>query len=432
MPTDIARLLQEEGCSVVFVEKPLSSTRHALELSGLPPSQVALCSAIRTRQGQRLAMFPATHCLLPEKLEKAFKTEIQGVVLTPDMPAQWKASETYLVPPLPHVFSMPMLVDSNLQQQDVWYFPSGTEEGWLQVQRKDLEKVWGESFAYADLGRPLAECQPSQHQGEGLNSFGLPHYLTEYLQDQITIQNSLPIVPPIAGRILRLRADPNATIQQLTEVVLQSPDLAAQMLRWANSVYYGKAGQIHRIPDAIYQLGFEVAMNLALSLAIGQKLKLPENGLISLKTYWRFSLYAAVLAEDINHCVRREVRLPVGMGYMIGLLHNVGILVYNHLFPQHFQLLNELLEYNLHIPQRQMERALLGVDHTQLGGWLLNAWSLPEEVINTNFYHHDPFDSYEEESKNYLTLIHTTIALLRSGNYGMVRFMPSKRHKFII
>jgi len=39
------------------------------------------------------------------------------------------------------------------------------------------------------------------------------------------------------------------------------------------------------------------------------------------------------------------------------------------------------------------EEAVMGVNHAQLGAYLLSWWNLPQPIIESTLYHHDPLSS---------------------------------------
>ena len=88
------------------------------------------------------------------------------------------------------------------------------------------------------------------------------------IQALIRANDDLPPLPEITRRLLHFRDDPNASTTALAEIVELDPLLAGQMLRWANSAYYGLRTPTESVRDAIVRvLGFNNALALALALA---------------------------------------------------------------------------------------------------------------------------------------------------------------------
>jgi HD-like signal output (HDOD) protein len=144
-------------------------------------------------------------------------------------------------------------------------------------------------------------------------------------------------------------------------------------------------------------------MNLALGLSIGQSLRIPQEGPFGLDAFWRHSVYAARLVEQLAGLLPKPQRLPRGTAYLAGLLQNLGRLVLGHTFQPEFYILNRFAQANPDMPTRELERHVLGVTHDQIGAWLMEAWGLPRELIVAVRNHHD--EGYWDEHATYSQLV---------------------------
>jgi HD-like signal output (HDOD) protein len=106
------------------------------------------------------------------------------------------------------------------------------------------------------------------------------------LKQRIDETFDLPAMPDIAQDIMKLRVDPSADAAKLAQIVSRDPSLAAQVISWASSPYYGYQGKIDSIETAIARvLGFELVMNLALGISIGKSLKVPKEGPLGIRKF---------------------------------------------------------------------------------------------------------------------------------------------------
>ena len=192
----------------------------------------------------------------------------------------------------------------------------------------------------------------------------------------------LPPLPETAQRIIKLRADPNADISDLTDIVEIDPSLAAQVVSWAASPYYSAPGKIKSVHDAIVRvLGFDMVLNLALGLALGRTLSMKVLTHQHIQEYWRDAVYTAATVEGLVTSITREHRPGFGMAYLSGLLNNFGSLVMAEIFPPYYQLLSRARAANTHLQAAVVEKQTLGVSGNQIGSWLLDNWNMPEEVV---------------------------------------------------
>lgn len=232
------------------------------------------------------------------------------------------------------------------------------------------------------------------------------------VQQRLEDTLGLPGLSQTMRKIVMLRSDPNAGVDELVPVVKLDPSLSAQVMGWAASPYYAAPGRVRSIEDAVIRvLGFDLVINLALGIAMGQVLRLPEDTPRGTVPYWEQAIYTATLSEKLARCIPLDQRPRPGLAYLAGLLHSFGYLVLGHLFPPHFSRLSRNIEANPHLEPSLIEQAVLHVTREQIGGWLLESWKLPAEVSVAVRYQSEP--EFDGEHAEYAHLLHLTSRLLR-------------------
>src|SRR3990170_841790 len=99
------------------------------------------------------------------------------------------------------------------------------------------------------------------------------------LKKTIEQTRDLPAIPALAARLLSLKGDEKADVDDLAGIIALDPGVAAQIIRYATSPFFGYRGQVGSIREAVARvLGYEKAMNVAAGLAIGRKFSLPLDG----------------------------------------------------------------------------------------------------------------------------------------------------------
>lgn len=237
--------------------------------------------------------------------------------------------------------------------------------------------------------------------------------IKQRLEDTLEI----PTLPQTAQRIIQLRADPNAVISDLAEIVESDPSLAAQVVSWAASPYYAIPGKIRSVQDAIVRvLGFDLVGNLALGLALGKTLAMPKDKADGITPYWTQSIFCSTLVEAIVKQVPAELKPGKGLTYLSGLLHNFGYLVLGHIFPPHFSQICRYMEANPSVSHMVIEHHLLQITREQICVWLMDLWNMPEEIGTAIQYQHDP--NYSGPHCAYPNLIFIALRLLRQHGIG--------------
>ncbi|QRV25600.1 HDOD domain-containing protein [Marinomonas foliarum] len=201
------------------------------------------------------------------------------------------------------------------------------------------------------------------------------------LKQRIEETLEIPPLPASSHRIIRLSTDKSAGTDELCDVIALDPSLAAQVISWASSPYYGAPGSIESVEDAIIRvLGYDMVMNLALGLSMGNGFQAPEDGPRHYEDFWLDSVSNAVLMESLVKAMPLQNRPKLGHAYLAGLLHNFGYLGISTILPPHFSILSRYQEANAHLPSELVEMQILHFTKEQLGSWLLRYWSLPDNI----------------------------------------------------
>ncbi len=233
------------------------------------------------------------------------------------------------------------------------------------------------------------------------------------IRDQVQQIDDLPAIPEMAIRILELRDDPDATVEQLVEVIQMDPAMTAQVIRYANSPLYTRSGQVDSLQDAIFRvLGYDTVLYLALGSALAQAFTLPANGPLGLKAFWGNAVFSAALVQKLTTQHASDWGIKPGTAYLCALLHNIGTLVLAMLFESEFFWLNKVLQAKPDYPTTLVENQLLGCSHTELGRILMTSWHMPEVIAIASGEHHNL--AYEGEYAPVVNLIQVTDQLLRS------------------
>jgi HD-like signal output (HDOD) protein len=226
------------------------------------------------------------------------------------------------------------------------------------------------------------------------------------MRQKISQIKALPPLPGIAHRILKLGSDPLADARKLGELIEQDPLLTAQVIRWASSAFYGYRGKITSVQDAITRvLGFDFVFNLALGLASLAPLKSTRNGRIGTIMFWTHSLASTHLMKALSEKIPVANRPESQQIFLAALLHNIGFPLLGDQFPEEFSYLNTLITANPTLTVFNLENFALGVDHTMLGAWLMNTWSMPKPITDIVYHHHNPCYLGDNYQLNLLTFL---------------------------
>lgn len=230
-------------------------------------------------------------------------------------------------------------------------------------------------------------------------------------KERVKELRSLPPMPETASQILSLRAVPDVKVEKIIEVIEQDPVLTAQIVSYANSSFFGQAGSVRTLKDAIFRvLGVAAVMNMALALSVGSTFKIPQAGPIGARAIWKSSINAASLMQRLSMLMPWGQRPNPGTAYLVGLLYGIGLFILGHLFTDEYIKLNNYLEKNTDVDIFEAEKRILGITHIEVGKMVMEMWGMPFELIAVTAYSQDKI--YSNEYEKYIQLLSVVKTLL--------------------
>ena len=398
--------------------------REVLDHPGLNPDSKVQAVLLDDTAGALMVMFAQSQLLDLNRLADLIGRRMTAV-------AQSRLREILdrhglkQLPGLPAITRSSCLYEEQLLQQPLLLISSGEPGLLLEVTREDFLRLLGVANA-GRFGEPLSEITLNLNRpdddSEAITQ-AVKAFTARRIQQRLEATIEIPPLAESVRKIMRLRVDPEVTIDEITSVVETDPALAAQVMSWASSSYYAAPSKIRSVEDAIVRvLGVDLVINLALSLSLGKTLSLPKDNPQSCTPYWQQSIYTAAVIEGLTRSMPRDKRPETGLAYLAGLLHNFGYLLLAHVFPPHFSLICRHLEVNPHVSHSVIEQHLLGISREQMGAWLMRHWGMPDELTAALRFQHDP--DYIDADAEYPNLVCMALGLLRNRGVGHGAYAP--------
>ncbi|MGN8248501.1 HDOD domain-containing protein [Pseudomonas sp. SMV7] len=392
--------------------------REVVEHPQLPAASRVQAVLLDDEIGALLVLFPQSQLLDLNRL-----AELTGRQLTAVSVARLKQMldkhNLKALPGIPALTSSPCQYEKSLLDAERVYIQSGETGLLLEIERAHFKRMLVKASA-SSFGLEVEAISPNldrPHDDTREISQAVQAFTARRIQKRLEETIEIPPLADTAQKIIKLRVDPNASIDDITGVVETDPALAAQVVSWAASPYYGSTHKIRSVEDAIVRvLGFDLVINLALGLALGKTLSLPKDHPQQATPYWQQSIYTAAVIDGLTRAMPRTERPEAGLTYLAGLLHNFGYLLLAHVFPPHFSLICRHLEVNPHLCHTYVEQHLLGISREQIGAWLMKLWDMPEELSAALRFQHDP--AYDGEYSAFPNLVCLTTRLLRARGIG--------------
>ena len=228
----------------------------------------------------------------------------------------------------------------------------------------------------------------------------------EEIEKIITRIFQLQALPDTVQTVTRILSNPLSTADEVGRAIARDPSLSAQVLKLVNSGFYGFSLPITSISHSTVLLGFNVMKSMVLSCSVVNLSGSAISGL------WPHSLACARLCSMIAKTLGFEDSEEFGA---MGLLHDLGkVVIAEYLKPEFQEIATRVQRDNRLIVE--VEREVLGVDHTDVARWLLTRWKLPETSVAPIAMHHRI--QSEHPCARRAAVIHLADILIRAGGYG--------------
>jgi len=226
----------------------------------------------------------------------------------------------------------------------------------------------------ADDGIPaLADVRPSD---------------AEPLASVVQAIEEIATLPAVALRVIQVASDPESSAIDLKTATEADPALCVRVLRCVNSASFGLREQVEDLARAVAYLGFNQIRDLAITATVGDLFgKQVRSGKYERAALWTHLLAVGVASRMIATRTRAEGHANA---FLAGLLHDLGIILFEQRRPATFKRVMESLDGTQ--PLTDAERAVVGWDHTELGEAVTRNWRLPSAVYDVARWHHAPDD----------------------------------------
>lgn len=193
--------------------------------------------------------------------------------------------------------------------------------------------------------------------------------------------------PEIALEVLTIANESECDITSLSNKIKQDPSLMANILKLANSAYFGHMKEINSITDIVVRLGLDTVKMLAITSASVGLLKSPQEAYnLEPGSLWKHSYATAQLATIIGKKANCQTLSSL---YCSALLHDIGKIVLNRHLQMEAMNRGDATEPAPHTSFVEYENSLLHTDHAKTGRALLEKWSLPEIISVPVGLHHN-------------------------------------------
>jgi len=229
------------------------------------------------------------------------------------------------------------------------------------------------------------------------------------LKNIISQIKSFPSMPATGVKMLRMLEDPETGIDEIEAVLRHDPGLTGNVLKLANSAYFGIPSKVSSVRQGILLLGLRKLIQLVIASCVNSVMDKPVPGYdLPPGDLWRHSIAVSIAAEAL---VKEKNNIDAEDIFTPALLHDIGKLILGHFIKDEMDEIENIVSEG--VPYVVAENMVLGTDHAQVGAQVLTQWSFPRDVIEAVRWHHDP--DFPEKATAPMDIVYLSNFLCRAN-----------------
>lgn len=232
----------------------------------------------------------------------------------------------------------------------------------------------------------------------------------------------IPSLPKLYYELIDEINRPNPSLNMLGKIIAQDVSMTARVLQLVNSAFWGLTCRVTSPQQAVNLLGINVLKALVLYVQVFSIYKPEPRTELFLKELWRNSAIVGKLAVEIVKYESTDRKL-MDDALVAGMLHDIGNIILLQV-PDYYNNVKEFSKEKVY-SFLEAEYELLGTTHAELGAYLLGLWGIPDCILESVIFHHQPSKSVGSKFTT-LTAVHVANSLVMARDCS-----PEKDFQFI-
>lgn len=196
--------------------------------------------------------------------------------------------------------------------------------------------------------------------------------------------SDLPTLPAIVSQVVAMLNDPDASPDDIADLILSDQVLAARVIRVVNSPLYRTGNAIISVKRALLFIGFKSLREMILTSYFVDGFRKKEQP-FDMKIFWINSFSAGAISRYIAD----QVDYPdIEKAYLVGILHDIGKVFLGHHFKSEYgQMLASIKNTGYAAYEAEYEH--FGTTHCEVGLCLAQRWNFPPVYSDIISHHHN-------------------------------------------
>lgn len=188
----------------------------------------------------------------------------------------------------------------------------------------------------------------------------------------------LPPIPTVMVELIQALNSDESDLRTVGKIIAKDPSMSVNVLKVANSPFYGLRVKVNDIEHAVRLLGMKEIASLCMACMALRTLKAPAHQkTMDLSKFWQHSIATGVIAKVL--CTELGIQTENNI-YLAGLIHDVGKIILDRFMHDAYEEIIRIT-YNEGISMTEAELRVIGESHSKVGGWLTEAWNFPSIFV---------------------------------------------------
>lgn len=240
--------------------------------------------------------------------------------------------------------------------------------------------------------------------------------------------DKLEPVSMVTNKVLEMMEKPDVSMEELAEIISYDANLTANLLKYVNSAYTGLSRTVETVRYAVVYLGIREVLDLLMMTVASKNQKKAQNGYdLEAGDLWKASVSSALIAKELANMKGAQDSYLI---FTAALLKDIGKVVLNQYVRVEFEKINTLVLERGH-SFREAEKAVIGIDHAELGGIVAERWKFSPRLVEMIRNHHTPHLVKEARRDTAIVYVADTICMMM-GIGGGADGLAYRFHKEIV
>ncbi len=227
--------------------------------------------------------------------------------------------------------------------------------------------------------------------------------------------NKLKPMSQVAQKVISIAEDPDSSITELSEIIAYDQALTANLLKMCNSAHFGLPREVESVQQSILYLGLDQIIDMVLMSGWSSHLKGRQHGYdLDRGELWRYSVASALIARELAEMKKVEKKHLI---FTSALIKDIGKIVLGQFVEDSYEKIRFLVSEHA-FSFREAEKAVIGIDHAELGALVAEKWNFSTKMRDIIRFHHSPSEAEDAQVETGIVHIADVLCMMMGIGVG--------------